>query len=558
MAGKYDHLDRDTLVRLLERRDADRQLGLIWEREELESDNALNDDYVALDLDPQLSHGDGPWPNLIIEGDNYDALRALRATHKKKIRCIYIDPPYNTGNRDFVYNDHFVDKTHRFRHSLWLEFMYQRLRLAKELLSDDGVIFVSIDDNELFRLGLLAERVFGEENQVGVFCWIKKKKGSHLSRTLRSMTEYVLCYTKNISAVELFGESAYSDKWQPLAKKTNAHKTLRFPADFLETSLEAGPYSAGRYGNGASALTFLTEFVVDQRVATAIAITGPFVWTQAKLDDEIKLGTRVALSRKFGLNALRHDQDEKIKRPSSLISAESGVGTNEDAFAELTDIFGSERVFSYPKPSSLIEYLVRAVTYESPNSTILDFFAGSGTTAHAVAKLNAEDGGNRKFILVSSTEATAEKPDKNLCRDVCSERVRRVMLGYVNPKGETINGLGGSFAYLRTRRVPKHRLSQKLTHGEIWNALELTHGYGLSHWPGTGLATRTTNTHTLAYLADFKTASVDALLAFSDTGNQATTILYSWAPDRARELLPHAQHQPVPQFLRDRFGNGSH
>ncbi len=142
--SRYDHLDRDDLIRLLQRRDAERQLGLVWERDEIDADAALNDDYVALQLDPALSHGDAPWTNMIIEGDNYDALRALRMSHKGAIRCIYIDPPYNTGNRDFVYNDRFVDKTYRFRHSLWLAFMCRRLTLAKELLADDGVIFVSI------------------------------------------------------------------------------------------------------------------------------------------------------------------------------------------------------------------------------------------------------------------------------------------------------------------------------------------------------------------------------------------------------------------------------
>jgi adenine-specific DNA-methyltransferase len=166
--AKYDHLEKDDLIRLLQRRDAERQLGLVWERDGIEADAALNDDYVALSLDEGLSHGEGPWKNLIIEGENFDALRALRMSHKGAIRCIYIDPPYNTGNRDFVYNDRFVDKAHRFRHSLWLEFMYQRLTLAKELLADDGMIFVSIDDNELFRSGMLMDRVFGEGSSIAL------------------------------------------------------------------------------------------------------------------------------------------------------------------------------------------------------------------------------------------------------------------------------------------------------------------------------------------------------------------------------------------------------
>lgn len=197
MTNKYDHLDRQTLIGLLQRRDAERQLGLVWERDEIEADRALNDDFVALSLDAGLSHGEAPWDNLIIEGDNYDALRALRMTHKGAIRCIYIDPPYNTGNKDFVYNDRFVDKTHRFRHSLWLEFMYRRLQLAKELLADDGVIFVSIDDNEVFRLGMLMDRVFGEDNFVANVIWQKVYSPKNTAQHFSDDHEYLVVYAKN-------------------------------------------------------------------------------------------------------------------------------------------------------------------------------------------------------------------------------------------------------------------------------------------------------------------------------------------------------------------------
>ena len=200
--NNYEGLDKDALIRLLQRRDAQRQLGLVWEREEIDPDAALNDDFVALDLDPALSHGDAPWKNLIIEGDNFDALRALRMSHKGAVRCIYIDPPYNTGNRDFVYNDRFVDKTHRFRHSLWLEFMYRRLTLAKELLADDGVIFVSIDDNELFRLGMLMDRVFGEDNWIETLIWKKSYGGGAKAKHVVGLHEYVLCFAKQKSLIE--------------------------------------------------------------------------------------------------------------------------------------------------------------------------------------------------------------------------------------------------------------------------------------------------------------------------------------------------------------------
>ena len=142
MTNRYDHLSKEDLIRLLERRDAMQRYGLIWEREGIEQDRARNQDYVVLDLDPALStapQDEAGWRNLVIEGDNWDALRALRLTHAGRIRCILIDPPYNTGNKDFVYNDRFVGKDDRFRHSLWLEFLYQRLVLARDLLAEDGV-----------------------------------------------------------------------------------------------------------------------------------------------------------------------------------------------------------------------------------------------------------------------------------------------------------------------------------------------------------------------------------------------------------------------------------
>lgn len=549
MAGKYDHLDRDTLIRLLERRDADRQLGLVWEREELETDKALNDDYVALDLDPQLSHGEGPWPNLIIEGDNYDALRALRATHKGKIRCIYIDPPYNTGNRDFVYNDRFVDKTHRFRHSLWLEFMYQRLRLAKELLSDDGVIFVSIDDNEVFRLGMLMEHVFGD-NLIEVFSWVRTRTPAALSRKTKKVCEYVICYETRHSSRPLLGIEKPAQSANTLLNQPNPISVLTFPAG-TECGIPDGEIKAGRYGSKNYQVDLLDDVtVLKGRFTGPFRLQAKFRWSQNYLESQISSGVLVRIPTSRMIPSYEKDSYGREALPN-LIDDDVGVGTNENASSELRNIF-KESIFDYPKPTSLVKYLVGSCT--SGDDIIVDFFAGSGTTAHAVSILNSEDGGNRKFILVSSTEATEDQPDKNICRDVCSERVRRIMTGYPSANGQKTDGLGGSFAYLRTRRVPKHRLSHKLAHGEIWNALELTHGCGVTVWPGTGFSLRTTDTQTIAYLADFNPASIAALMKLADSPDQTKTILYSWAPDRVREILPHAQHQPVPQFLRDRFG----
>ena len=538
MPQDYEHLDRDALIRLLQRRDAERQLGLVWERDEIEAERALNDDYVALTLDAGLSHGEAPWRNLIIEGDNFDALRALRMSHKGAIRCIYIDPPYNTGNRDFVYNDRFVDKTHRFRHSLWLEFMHRRLLLAKELLADDGVIFVSIDDNELFRLGMLMDRVFGEDNWIQTLIWKKSYGGGAKAKHVVGLHEYVLCFARQkelIERIELppdpkilryykFRDSKFElrgpYRLQPLATNSmDTRENLRYPIPYEGEDI--WPAKQWQWSRDR-ALTALTN---DELVFTR------------------KRGEWIVNYKQY----LRDDGGkERGSKPYSVIE---GPFTQEGT-GEIRDILGDGKAFSFPKPSGLIAHLV---SYMPKDALILDFFAGSGTLAQAVAKLNAEDGGDRCFILVSSTEATEDAPDKNLCRDVCAERVRRVLGGYTNAKGEAVPGLGGGFAYLRTRRIAKHRLGLKIDHAEVWNSLQLLHGHALSPWPRGGFA----SDGALAYLADLRethAARLRAWLAAPLPDAAGTRTLYSWAPERVAALAAGVRCLPIPQHLRERFG----
>ena len=201
----YDDLSKQELIEQLkarDRKDATR-FGLVWEADEIERDKALNSDFVALDLDAAFSQGDGPWRNLIIEGDNYDALRALKLGFAGRVKCIYIDPPYNTGNKDFVYNDRFVDKEHAWRHSLWCEFMFRRLELAKDLLAPDGVIFVSIDDNEVATLKLLLSRIFAEPNAIATFIWRKVDSPNDNKVAITPDHEYVLAFGVNKELLQL-------------------------------------------------------------------------------------------------------------------------------------------------------------------------------------------------------------------------------------------------------------------------------------------------------------------------------------------------------------------
>ncbi|MDY4078599.1 MAG: site-specific DNA-methyltransferase [Clostridium sp.] len=391
--------------------------------------------------------------NLYIEGDNLEVLKLLQKSYQGKIKVIYIDPPYNTGS-DFVYPDNYRDNIENYLkitrqkdeegnkistnsetdgsyHTKWLNMMYPRLRLSKNLLHKDGIMFVSIDDNEVENLKKICDEIFGESNFIAYFTWIKKKKGSHLSKTVRNMTEYVLCYAKEINKIELFGEEAYSDKWQPLVKRTNAHKILVFPSNEVETKLIDGEYEAGVYGEGTSSLEFMENFIVhNNKVKTKIKVNGPFVWTQGKLNEEIEKGTKISLSSKFGFNVFRSDQEEKIKRPITILDSKLNIGTNEDAYKEIISIFGKEGIMSYPKPISLIKYLIRTISYYYKDMIVLDFFSGSSTTAHAVMQLNAEDKGNRKFIMVQLPEECDENSEaykagyKNIC-EIGKERIRR-------------------------------------------------------------------------------------------------------------------------------------
>ena len=545
----YEDLDRDALIRLLRRRDAERQLGLVWERDEIEADQALNEDYVALDLDPTLSHGAAPWENLIIEGDNFDALRALRLSHKGAIRCIYIDPPYNTGNRDFVYNDRFVDKTHRFRHSLWLEFMYRRLVLAKELLADDGVIFVSIDDNELFRLGMLMDRVFGTDNFVAQFIWRKVDSPNDNKVAVTPDHEYLLCYARQADSLHLVQKeapeiiAAYGQRTEAgkryrdrLLKKNGANSLRRDrPSMFFPIAGPDGLEVFPIHDNGEEA-----RWAKGRQGVAAHIADGTLIWKQ-----------REKLGRLTWEPYTREYAPDDPTRPWPTIWAD--LPTMRQAKAFLRDVFQTADLFSTPKPVDLIERVLR-VTGDK-RAVVLDFFAGSGTTAHAVAKLNAEDGGTRKFILVSNTEATEDQPDKNLCRDVCAQRVRKVMGGYTNAKGEAVAGLGGSFAYLRARRVPKHRLTQKLDHPEIWSALQLLHSRPISPWPGEGFAVEGDDTDDMfAYLANAYPASVTRLNTWLQARGTRPAVIYSWTPERYRIAGSPHDWRPIPQHLRERFG----
>ena len=531
---KYDHLTHDELVSLLnarDRRDATR-FGLVWEANEIERDKAVNADFVALDLQPEHSVGDAPWRNLVIEGDNFDALRYLRMPHAGRIKCIYIDPPYNTGNRDFVYNDRFVDVNDAWRHSTWVEFMYQRLLLAKDLLRQDGSIFVSIDDNEVFPLGMLMNKVFGPSNFVATCIW-QKRTSPDARIDLGPAHDYILVWSrsKNDATFNRLGisEDQRAKYKNPDADPRGAWTSTDFTAQgyrpnqmYPITTPGGETYSPPPGRCWANVEPVFKKLLVENRL-----------WFGSNGKTRPRVKTYLS-------------ESEGIRSWTWWPNTE--VGHNQEAKKEVISILGDDvdTIFSTPKPVRLIERIIGLST--GPNDIVLDFFAGSGTTGHAVLKLNAEDGGNRRFILVSNAEASSDAPDKNLCRDVCARRIRRVIEGFGD-----MPALGGDFAYLRCRRIAPGRLLD-IEHAQVWTALQMIHRDTLAPFEPDGFSLASDGETALVYVPRFTAAFLPTLRkAVADC---SAVTLYSWQPETLRQHIraAHVQHEAIPESLCRRFG----
>ena len=504
---QLDTLSAPELRRLLAEHLTRQKLGLYWERDAIAHDQALNADVVLPRVVPQYGHapeGCTAHRNLIIEGDNFDSLRLLRSTHAGKVRVIYIDPPYNTGNKDWVYNDKFVGANDRWRHSQWLEFLYQRLLLARDLLTSDGVILVSINDENRARLELLMDEVF-PGRRLGSITW-RTRQGSNADQAcfLSVDHEHVLVYGNSAFAFNGFDKSyeMYSNTdndprgdWRigditlgfSFKERPNLYYPLTDPATGI--SYPCSPESVWRYATEARLkpgqrlqAKSMEEYI---RLGQIVFPKNPRVETwhsmgellQAIDANEVPRGGKSLLLRRdlpdlewwvgkpvgFGrpqFKRYKADLRNQTQPLSSWVvpSFEEGTyeadeslvsATNQEGARQVAQIFG-DRAFNYAKPASLIKGLLSQAT--RPGDIVLDFFAGSGTTGQAVLELNAEDNGQRRFILCSSTEATAKEPHKNLCRDVCAERLRRVIAGYGGKDGYTL-AQGGEFAYLQLDKL---------------------------------------------------------------------------------------------------------
>ena len=603
--GAYDHLNKADLIALLEKRQAERKLGLVWERSEIEHDQALAEGFVALELDESQSVGAAPHRNLIIEGDNFDALRYLQLAYKGRVKCIYIDPPYNTGNKDFIYNDRFLGSDDAYRHSKWLEFLYWRLLLAKDLLAEDGVLLVSINDENRAKLELLLDQIFYGMRR-GSFVWRTRQGSNNEQDCFLSVDhEHVLVYSgaqfQFLGYEKSFEMYSNPDndprgEWRP-DNLTKGHTYLERPNLYYplvdpQTGIVYPPSpdrvwvyaSESRLKPGQRVQTETMEeftrrgqilFPQEQRIATWATLEELLAAIDA--GDVPKAGKTPILRRElpelefwvgkpvgFGRPAFKRfkaDLRNATQPISSWIvpkaeadayEAENSFisGTNQEGATALAAIMG-RKSFNYPKPPSLIKELIAQAT---PDKTglVLDFFAGSGTTAQAVLELNFADGGDRSFIMVSSTEATEKEPDKNICRDVCAPRVSGVIAGYGKQAGT-----GGGFAYLRAQKLVPETLAIDLRHDQIWLALQLIHSGTVTPYdPAQPIQLlQGEDSPDVLYIAKLDAAARRKLQEWS-AASRPSAVIYSWQPGLVRQIVAFepVRVEKIPEYLMLRFG----
>jgi len=488
-------LSDDERAALLQLAAEGRSYGLVWENRAEEVEERLRDELPVLVEDaslritgqdtehelPRMDHelednnsrgnngnsrGNESPNHILIEGDNLEALTTLSYTHEGKVDVIYIDPPYNTGNKDFVYNDSFVDSEDSYRHSKWLSFMSKRLRIAKRLLSDRGVIFISIDDNEQANLRLLLEEIFnGKALDRGTLIWENKGSTKGFSKIVKNH-EYILAFSKNPDSIKsLFNKNFPADddlieeRLQIKRSPKNPLCQIKFPKGLPIRDVSDVIFE-GSVGNGTNRIDIVSGKMIFKggllQNDVILEASFPYRNQTEKFFSAIETGEPVYdtkgqqwLEVYFSKTGVPHYSKQRgFTILSSLLDDVPNSG-----FSDLKAL-GLETKFSNPKPVGLIYRLLSH--FSTDNYTILDFFAGSGTTLHAVMQLNKEDGGKRQCILVTNNE-------NNICREVTYERNKRVICGYTTPKGVQVEGLHeNNLRYYRTRLLPRERTNKNM------------------------------------------------------------------------------------------------
>ena len=451
---KEQHTDDDSLIALgeIEKELKSKKYGLVWEEHEEAVDVQMKTQIPVFTevKEREICTDENGAYNFLLEGDNLHSLYLLEKTHKSSIEVIYIDPPYNTGKKDdFRYNDAFVVKEDTFRHSKWLSFMAERLKIAKKLLTEQGIIFISIDDNEHAALKLLCDEILGESNYITSLIWQKKKGGSNDSRHVATEHEYILVYANDVEVLNnIFIE--YAEDYVSRYKEKD----------------EIGRYFWDTFKR-KSGKQYYPITCPDGTVLQYEENGEPISWlrSEARFLSDLEAGETRIIKVNGKWTVHFKQRQPKGYKPRSIVTEYGTTSTGAD---QLKKIFNITNKFSNPKPTTLIEFLIKFSP--NKNATILDFFAGSGTTGHAVLKLNAEDGGHRNFILCTNNE-------NGICEEVTYQRLKTVITGKRADGSEYSEGIPANLKYFKTDFVGKdsEELSDELLE-HIAEMIELEHG----------------------------------------------------------------------------------
>lgn len=464
-----ENIDDDETLKnlsLIEYELTKKKYGLVWEEHEERVDEELKTQIPTFEevTEKEIKLNNDEKFNFLLEGDNLHSLYILEKTHKGKIDFIYIDPPYNTGNKDFIYNDEYINNDDGYKHSKWLSFMNNRLKIAHNLLSDSGVIFISIDDNEQAQLKLLCDEIFGDHNCIGILPTIMNLKGNQDQFGFAGTHEYTLVYARDIFKCELgqfdIDEEEIEKEWliddigyykkganlkstgvnAPREKRPN----LYFPIYVLDET-PCGMKNENQKYRLEWSLEPKDGFLPIYPITNGKEMS--WRWSKNKFKSEA-YNVIITSDGKDGISFYKKQRPSigeiPTKKPKSFFykpEYSSGNGTNQ-----IVRIFGS-KVFNNPKPVDLIKDFIR-IGLKNKKGVVLDFFAGSGTTAQAVLELNKEDNGKRNFILCTNNE-------NKICENITYERIKTIITGKTKSNMRFSDGIISNLKYYRTAYVPR-------------------------------------------------------------------------------------------------------